>query len=73
MNKTPDDKQPIFGTIGPVGMLVSSIGNQDAIKRFLRECQIDGGLNHPHIITVYDSGMTQLGPYLVMEHAAGET
>jgi formylglycine-generating enzyme required for sulfatase activity/tRNA A-37 threonylcarbamoyl transferase component Bud32 len=130
MSKTPDDKQPIFGTIGPVGtnippphpadlqeqiveglrnvasiderytdiepinhggmgqvfkakdrnlqrtvaikqMLVSSIDHQDAIKRFLRESQIAGGLNHPHIITVYHSGMTRLGPYLVMEYAAG--
>jgi formylglycine-generating enzyme required for sulfatase activity/tRNA A-37 threonylcarbamoyl transferase component Bud32 len=52
-------------------MLRGYIGNQDAIKRFLRETQIAGGLNHPHIITVYDSGMSPLGPYLVMEYATG--
>jgi len=57
-------------TVAIKQMLPSAIGNQDALKRFQRESQIAGGLNHPHIITVYDSGMTQYGPYLVMEYAS---
>jgi DNA-binding SARP family transcriptional activator len=47
-------------------------------KRFLREISIAASLYHPHIIQLYDSGVTDgaagsCGPYYVMPHIRGES
>jgi serine/threonine protein kinase len=40
--------------------------------RFRREIDLVAGLNHPNIVTVYDSGLTPDGqPYLAMEYLDG--
>ena len=47
--------------------------------RFRREAQSAAGLNHPNIVSVYDTGEelavdgTHVQPYIVMEHVAGRT
>lgn len=41
--------------------------------RFLREARAAASLNHPGIVTVYDTGEDASGPYLVLELVEGET
>jgi len=47
--------------------------------RFRREAQAAAGLNHPNIVSVYDTGEemapdgTHVQPYIVMEYVAGRT
>lgn len=44
----------------------------DALARFLREARAAGGLSHPHIVTIYDSG-EEPAPYIAMELIDGTT
>ncbi len=65
-------EDPVLGrevaikTIRPGG----SFG-EDAWARFQHEARVVGGLNHPHIVTVYDFGEDQGIHYLVMEYVPG--
>jgi serine/threonine-protein kinase len=47
--------------------------NPDMLKRFSREAQSLGSLQHPNIVTVYDLGAHEGNPYLVMEYLEGES
>ena len=49
--------------------LASSLGTE----RFLREIQIAGRLNHPHILALYDSGEADGLVFYVMPFVDGET
>ena len=42
-------------------------------ERFLREIEIAAGLNHPHILPLYDSGEVAASLYYVMPYLEGET
>jgi len=44
----------------------------EVIRRFAREAQAAGRLNHPNIVTVYDVGSTSDCLYLAMERLEGE-
>jgi serine/threonine protein kinase len=44
----------------------------DVLKRFAREAQAAGRLNHPNIVIVYDVGTTADSLYLAMERLEGE-
>src|SRR6476660_201041 len=46
--------------------------NPDLLKRFQREAQSAGTLQHPNIVIVYDLGDQDGNPYLVMEYLEGE-
>src|SRR3954471_21680119 len=46
--------------------------NPDLLKRFYREAQSTGMLQHPNIVIVYDLGEHEGNPYLVMEFLEGE-
>jgi serine/threonine protein kinase len=46
--------------------------NPDLLKRFFREAQSLGSLQHPNIVTVYDLGDFNGNPYMVMEYMEGE-
>ena len=49
-------------------------GDQPALRRFEREARASAMLNHPHIVAVYDYGLTGAGgAYLVMEQIVGVT
>jgi serine/threonine-protein kinase len=43
------------------------------VDRFLREIEIGGGLTHPHILPLYDSGEAQGFLYYVMPYIDGES
>ena len=45
----------------------------ESIARFSREARAAGGLNHPHIVSVFDVGTSDGVPYLVTEVLEGET
>jgi serine/threonine protein kinase len=47
--------------------------NPELLKRFYREAQSTGNLQHPNIVTVYDLGDLEGNPYLVMEFLEGES
>ena len=40
-------------------------------ERVAREARAAAGVNHPNLVTVFDTGVDQDGPYLVMELVAG--
>ena len=44
-----------------------------AAERFLNEIQIAAGLNHPHILTLHDSGEADGLLYYVMPYVPGES
>src|SRR5215469_13288091 len=46
--------------------------NPDMLKRFFREAQSLGSLQHPNIVTVFDLGDFGGNPYMVMEFMEGE-
>ena len=48
------------------------VDNPDLLKRFFREAQSLGSLQHPNIVTVYDLGDFGGNPYMVMELMEGE-
>ncbi len=61
-------------TIPPVAIKVLQISwaeHEEVVYRFLREGRIMQKLQHPHIIPLYDFGMYQRRPYIVMEYLAG--
>ena len=45
--------------------------NPELLKRFYREAQAVGNLQHPNIVVVYDLGEENGSPYLVMEYLNG--
>jgi serine/threonine-protein kinase len=45
----------------------------DAKERFRREAQIAASLNHPNIVTIYDTGIDRTTAFLVMELLTGPT
>lgn len=52
----------------------ASLGNRDALRRFEREAQTAGRLQHPNIINVFDYGVLPTeGAFLVMELFRGES
>ena len=54
------------------------LGGREGVDRFLREIELAAGLQHPHILPVFDSGVVEDGagspiPYFVMPFVEGET
>ena len=47
--------------------------SEEATKSLLKEATALSALQHPHIVTVYDSGVDEEGPYVVMENINGRT
>src|ERR1700721_1346770 len=51
---------------------IGAVGS--SLDRFLRELQAASKLRNPHIITIWDSGVTEDGqPYFVMDYLEGTT
>jgi serine/threonine-protein kinase len=47
--------------------------DEEEVERFRREASTASGLDHPHIVGVYESGGWAGGPYIVMEYVAGRS
>lgn len=63
-------------TVAIKTMRTSNIGKNESYEefkqRFFLESRVNGRLNHPNIVAVYDSGMVEKDPYLVMEFIDGK-
>jgi serine/threonine-protein kinase len=65
---------PEIGRLVGIKMMTSTVINDpDLLKRFYREAQSSGRLQHPNIVTIYDLGVHEATPYLVMEFLEGES
>lgn len=53
---------------------LGSPGNTDVTEglRFLREAEVIARLSHPHVVGIYDLGMHEQTPYLVLEFLEGD-
>jgi len=65
---------PGIGRTVAIKMTTGAIGEDpEMLERFNREAQSVGKLQHPNIVTVYDLGVEDGHPYLVMELLDGES
>jgi serine/threonine-protein kinase len=56
-----------------IKVLVKNSADPSGEKRFSKEARATGSISHPHICQVYDFGITNGSPYIVMEKLVGET
>jgi serine/threonine protein kinase len=54
--------------LAPVG-----ITDQMQVDRFLREARVTASIDHPNVVRIYDVGVVEQQPYMVMELLDGET
>jgi serine/threonine protein kinase len=51
----------------------SFFDDRERLRRFEQEAKTAGALNHPNLVAIYDLGLENESPYLVMELLEGET
>ena len=56
-----------------VKVLRSDLAGRVGVERFLREIRLEARLQHPNIISLYDSGEAEHVPYCVMPYVEGES
>jgi serine/threonine protein kinase len=56
-----------------VKLLNANLDSGDLRERFARESRALSALNHPNIVSIYDSGEFEDSPFIVMEYVRGET
>ena len=67
--RLPDELEVAIKIVRPV-----HIGNPTVHERFLRETKHTSRITSPHVVRIFDSGMSDEGrAYMVMEHLEGET
>ena len=67
-------RDPRLGREVAIKVLAPSFAaDADRLRRFEQEARAAGSLNHPNVLTVFDLGMHDSGPYLVTELLEGET
>jgi serine/threonine protein kinase, bacterial len=49
------------------------LADADFVERFRREGRMQASLQHPHVVTVYEAGTSEYGPYLAMRLIRGTT
>src|SRR5215471_6454111 len=65
---------PGIGRIVAIKMMTGAFADDpELLQRFYREAQSAGKLQHPNIVTIYDLGVEDGSPYLVMEFLEGES
>jgi len=53
-------------------LLPDSAHDPEQVRLFGREAAITSSLRHPHIVEIYDVGMAEDGPFIVMEYVDGK-
>ena len=64
---------PVLGRPVAVKVFRGDLELPDSQARFQREAEAAAKLNHPNIVTIYDSGVFEQQPYMVMEFIDGQT
>jgi eukaryotic-like serine/threonine-protein kinase len=65
---------PGIGRVVAIKMVTAGFSNDpELLKRFYREAQSAGKLQHPNIVTIFDLGDHDGNPYMVMEYLEGES
>src|SRR5580658_4573040 len=65
---------PTIGRVVAIKKVTSVLSDDpDLLKRFYREAQSTGKLQHPNIVTLHDLGDQDGVPYLVMEYLEGDS
>ena len=65
---------PGIGRVVAIKMITGAFADDpELLHRFYREAQSVGNLQHPNIVTIYDLGLEDGSPYLVMEFLEGES
>ena len=54
-------------------VLPPDVGDEDRIRRFVREAKAASGLNHPNILTVYEIGTYEDSRFIATEYIEGDT
>ena len=47
--------------------------NMEVAQRFFQEAQAVNKIRHPNVVDVLDAGVSEMGPYIVMEYLDGES
>lgn len=67
-------RDPVIGRMVALKTLTAEVlSDPDLLKRFYREAQSAGSLQHPNIVTIYDMGESEGRPYIAMEYVEGES
>jgi len=71
-------KDPVIGRLVAIKAIPETLGletgkKQEYIRRLLQEAKAAGILQHPNIVTIYDAGEEELGPFIAMEYLDGVT
>ncbi len=67
-------RDPVIGRLVALKTLTAEVlSDPELLKRFYREAQSAGGLQHPNIVTIYDMGESGGRPFIAMEYVEGES
>ncbi len=62
-----------LGRQAAIKILPAGAADADRLRRFEQEAHAASALNHPNIVTIYETGEAAMGPFLAMELVEGET
>lgn len=68
----PRLKRKLAIKVVKVDAIRNEADRNEFLARFQREAEVSGVLNDPGIVTVYDVGDSEMGPFLAMEYVAGK-
>lgn len=66
-------RDPNIDRLVAIKLLHADLDREDLRERFAREARSAGALNHPNIVTIFDYGLFEEAPFIVMEYIRGET
>ena len=69
----PRIKRKLAIKVVKVDAIRSEADRKEFLARFQREAEVSGVLNNPGIVTIYDVGDSEVGPFLAMEYVPGKT
>src|SRR5688500_14829590 len=64
---------PLGRAVGIKVLATDVVTDRDRLTRFEREAKAVSALNHPHIVTLYEVGTSDTGPFIVMERIDGRS